>query len=471
MGNKMGKQIIIVEPRGVPANVFADYLRLPLMGTLYLGTILKRAGYEVKVMNENLLGRDLTMSDLKADYLLLSLLTPTAERGYELAQRFRALNPGSRVIIGGIHPSFLPEEAAPFADNVVVGEGEGIIADLVKYGSDQKIVKGSRVANLDDVPVPDFSLLMGHRKLKITPVITSRGCPFDCNFCSVTEMFGRGYRATSVDRVLEELAQVPTQQVFFYDDNFAANRKRTHALLDQMIASKVKLHWSAQVRADVTEDPELVAKMRRSGCNRVYIGFESINPETLAGMKKKQTREDVERAIRILHQNKINIHGMFIFGSDEDTPKVFEETSAFCRENHISSVQFMILTPLPGTALFKKLEQENRLLHRMWSYYDGMHAVFQPRVLPPFELQDGMLEAYQDFYSYLNIMNDGINIFFETAQEKASSIFARLSYNSLESAFIKMKARSIVKKFGGVNQEYISYLKGIRLSKASKSPA
>ena len=241
MGNKMGKQILIVEPRGVPANVFSEYLRLPLMGTLYLGTILKRAGYEVKVMNENLLGRDLTMSDLKADYLLLSLLTPTAERGYELAQKFRALNPGSRVIIGGIHPSFLPEEAVPFADHVVVGEGEGIIADLVRYGSDQKIVTGSRMANLDDVPIPDFSLLVGHRKLKITPVITSRGCPFGCNFCSVTEMFGRGYRATSVERVMEELAQAPTQQVFFYDDNFTADRKRTHALLDQMIASKVKL--------------------------------------------------------------------------------------------------------------------------------------------------------------------------------------------------------------------------------------
>ncbi|MDD5223936.1 MAG: radical SAM protein [bacterium] len=467
----MGKQVIIVEPRGVPANVFAEYLRLPLMGTLYLGTILKRAGYEVRVMNENLLERDLTMSDLKADYLLLSLLTPTAERGYELAQKFRALNPGSRVIIGGTHPSFLPEEAAPFADNVVVGEGEGVIADLVKYGSDQKIVKGSRIANLDDVPIPDFSILEGHRKLKITPVITSRGCPFDCNFCCVTEMFGRGYRATSIPRVMEELAQVPTRQVFFYDDNFTANRKRAHALVDQMIASKVKLHWSAQVRADVTQDPDLVAKMRQSGCNRVYIGFESINSETLAAMKKKQTREDVEKAIRIFHKHKINIHGMFIFGSDEDTPKVFEETSAFCRENRISSVQFMILTPLPGTPLFKKLEQENRLLHRMWSYYDGMHAVFQPRAVPPSELQHGMLEAYEDFYSYLNIMNDGINVFFETAQEKASSIFTRLSYNSLESAVIKWKARAIVRKFGGANQEYLSYLKGIRLGKASKSPA
>ncbi|MCX5867667.1 MAG: radical SAM protein [Proteobacteria bacterium] len=466
-----GKQVIIVEPRGVAANVFSDYLRLPLMGTLYLGTILKRAGFEVRVLNENLLGRDITLSELKADYLLLSLLTPTAERGYELAQRFKAINPGSRVIIGGIHPSFVSEEAVPYADHVVVGEGEGVIVDLLKYGSDQKIVSGSRVANLDDVPIPDFSLLAGSKKLRITPLITSRGCPFDCNFCSVTEMFGRGYRATSVDRVMEELAQAPTRQIFFYDDNFAANRKRTHALLDQMIAARVRVNWSAQVRADVTRDRELIAKMRRAGCNRVYIGFESINPATLAGMEKKQTREDVEQAIRILHEHKISIHGMFIFGSDEDTPEVFEETSSFCRENRLASVQFMILTPLPGTALFKKLEQENRLLHKMWSYYDGMHAVFQPRTLPPSELQDGMLEAYQDFYSYLNIMNDAVNIFFETAQQKVSSVFAGVTVNSLESAFIKMHARAIVKKFRWVNQEYISYLQEIRRGKASKSPA
>ena len=466
-----GKQVIIVEPRGVPANVFSDYLRLPLMGTLYLGTILKRAGFKVRVLNENLLGRDLTLSDLKADYLLLSLLTPTAERGYELAQRFRAINPGSRVIIGGIHPSFLPEEAAPFADHVVVGEGEGIIADLVKYGSDQKIVTGSRVANLDDVPIPDFSLLAGSEKLRITPLITSRGCPFDCNFCSVTEMFGRGYRATSVERVMEELAQAPTRHIFFYDDNFAANRKRTHALLDQMIAARVKVNWSAQVRADVTRDRELVAKMRRAGCGRVYIGFESINPATLAGMEKKQTPEDVKEAIRIFHKHRISIHGMFILGSDEDTPEVFEETASFCRENRLGSVQFMILTPLPGTALFKKLEQENRLLHRMWSYYDGMHAVFQPLAFTPAELQDGMVQSSQEFYSYLNIMNDALNIFWETTQGAASSLFTRIPRNSLENAVIKLKAKSIIKKWKWLNQDYVSYLREIRMAKASQNPA
>jgi radical SAM superfamily enzyme YgiQ (UPF0313 family) len=188
-------------------------------------------------------------------------------------------------------------------------------------------------------------------------------------------------------------------------------------------------------------------------------------------MKKKQTPEDVKEAIRIFHKHKISIHGMFILGSDEDTPEVFEETASFCRENRLGSVQFMILTPLPGTALFKKLEQDNRLLHRMWSYYDGMHTVFQPLAFTPAELQDGMVRSSQEFYSYLNIMNDALNIFWETTQGAATSLFTRIPRNSLENAVIKLKAKSIIKKWKWLNQDYVSYLREIRMAKAMKHPA
>ena len=457
----MSKRVLLIEPRGVKANVFAGYLHLPLMGTLYLGTILKRAGFDVRIVNENMLGRDIPLDQLDADFLLLSLLTPTAERGYELARTFRGLNPEGRIIIGGIHPSFMPEEALAWADHVVTGEGEQVIVDLLRYGSEDKIVAGPRLRDLDIAPIPDFDLLVKGKKLRITPVITSRGCPYDCNFCAVTEMFGRGYRTHSLERILEELERVPTRQVFFYDDNFAANPKRTHALLDEMLRRDLKLKWTAQVRADVTRDTELIAKMRRSGCVRVYIGFESINPATLDGLSKKQSPEDVENAIRVFHANEISIHGMFMFGSDEEQTSLFRETAAFCRRNRLSSVQFMILTPLPGTGFFARMEKEGRLLHRMWSYYDGMHSVFRPLNFTASELQEGTLQAFQDFYSLINIMNDSLNIFFETARGLTTRLVSGFRVPSLESAFVKMQAKAIIRRWKELNVEYMHYLRGV----------
>ena len=467
----MRNKVIIIEPRGVEANVFAKYIHLPLMGPLYLGTILKQAGFDVRILNENLLGRDVLLHELKADFLLLSLLTPTAERGYELARKFRETNPGSKVIIGGIHPSFVPEEAAAYADHVVCGEGEEVIVDLLRHGSEEKILTVPLIRDLDDLPIPDFNLLVKKKKLDITPVISSRGCPFDCNFCSVTEMFGRRYRAQSVDRVMEELERARTKWLFFYDDNFAANPKRTHALLDRMIARKFGFKWFAQVRADVTRDRELVEKMRQAGCHRVYIGFESIEPETLKELHKKQNPEQVSEAIRVFHRNKINIHGMFIFGSDEDRPEVFRKTSAFCRKNRLSSVQFLILTPLPGTAFYRRMEEEHRLLHKMWGYYDGMHTVFQPFRFTPSELQEGIITAFQDFYSYVNIMNESINIFFETAKGLLTSLPAGIKLPSLSSPIIKLQAKTIIRKWKWLNRDYLSYLRDLRWPRpANQSP-
>ncbi len=457
----MKKRVLIVEPRGVKANVFADYLHLPLMGPLYLGTILQQAGFEVRIINENLLHRDVTLAELDTDFLLLSLLTPTAERGYEIARTFRDLYPGRKIVIGGIHPSFLPEEAAECADHVVVGEGEQVIVDLLRHGG-ERVVAGPRLRDLDVVPSPDFGLLLGRERLNITPVVTSRGCPYDCNFCAVTEMFGRGYRTHSPARVLEDLERAPTRQIFFYDDNFAANPKRTHALLDEMIRRKMGLKWTAQVRADITRDRELVAKMRRSGCLRVYIGFESIDPATLEGMNKRQSPEDVRAAIEVFHAHQISIHGMFIFGSDEEDAALFRETAAFCRKSRLSSVQFMILTPLPGTGFFKRMEKEGRLLHRMWSFYDGMHAVYRPLNFTPSELQEGTLQAFQDFYSLVAVMNDSLNIVFETARGVTTSLLSGFRVPSLESAFVKLQAKAIIRKWKALNSGYLAYLRGLR---------
>ena len=153
---------------------------------------------------------------------------------------------------------------------------------------------------------------------------------------------------------------------------------------------------------------------------------------------------------------------MFMFGSDEDHESVFRQTASFCRKHHLNSVQFMILTPLPGTAFFQRMEREGRLLHRMWQYYDGMHTVFRPLNFSPFALQDGALRAFQDFYSYFGIMNDAINIFFETSRSLVTSFISGIRIPSLRNSLVKLQAKVIIRRWKGMNQDYLLYLKRMR---------
>ncbi len=451
------KKVLFVEPKAVEANVFAKFVNLPLMGPIYLGTMIRDAGFDVKIVNENLLGRKLAMNELEGDFLLLTSLTSTSERAYELARQFKQKNPRSTVIMGGIHASFLKEETAKYVDHVVTGEGDEIIVDLLKNGSDQRFINGRLMQNLDNLPTPDFRLLVNSEKMRITPVMTSRGCPYDCNFCSVTKMFGQGYRTLSIDRVMEELKRVKTNFVFFYDDNLTANVNRTHQLMERISKANFKFDWSAQVRTDITRYPDLVSDMKKAGCNTVYIGFESVRDETLNGLSKHQTLDDIKRAIEVFHRNSIRIHGMFIFGGDEDDRDIFEETVKFSVKNKIDTVQYMILTPLPGTETYEKLESQGRILHNMWQYYDGMHAVFQPKNMTPWELQSGMLDSFEEFYSYTRVFNDALNMVFDKTIGRVGGMINSRAH-SYSTLVIKLFAKRIIKRWFKLNEDYINYL-------------
>ena len=229
--------------------------------------------------------------------------------------------------------------------------------------------------------------------------MTSRGCPFGCNFCSVTQMFGRRYRFRSVDNVIAELKSHQLEYVFFYDDNFAANPAHTKELLRRMIAEKITPKWSAQVRIDIAKDEELLSLMREAGCVLVYIGLESINPKTLEALNKGQTPEEIEYAIAKIQSLGINIHGMFIFGTDQDDLATIGQTVRFAKRTGLATVQFMILTPLPGTHVFNEMEKNGRLISRDWGYYDAHHVVFQPKNMTSLQLQKQTIKAMLRFYS------------------------------------------------------------------------
>ena len=465
----MKKQIVIIEPHGVAGNVFANYMRLPLLGPIYLGTILKQAGHDVKILNENILGRQVTMSEIDADVCCVSAITPTVERGYEILRQYKAIRPQGMSLIGGAHASSIPEEASTFADYVVQGEGEQVVLDLINYGADSKIISGPRVSDLDTLPVPDFSLLAGADRMRVIPVMTSRGCPYNCNFCSVTQMFGNHYRTHSVDRVIEEIQKYRGQRLFIYDDNFTASPSRVRKILERILSENIKLQWSAQVRADSARYPELVEMMSRAGCRYVYVGFESISNETLNSMNKHQTKEDIIRAIEVFHRFNIQVHGMFILGSDEDALDIAEDTVRFCRSHRIDSVQFMILTPFPGTPLFRKMEAERRILHKRWAYYDGMHTVFQPKKQTPAELQATMMQAFNDFYSLGGALIDGLNAVADGFFRAPSVLGGKIKNLSFLRSVTKLSARRIMRQWLNANSDYLAWISRISIRNTSFS--
>jgi radical SAM superfamily enzyme YgiQ (UPF0313 family) len=413
-------RIVFIEPQAPNLHIFSQF-PLPRLGTLILGTMMKRRGWDVEVFVEDFRKIDFDIIR-SADLVGISTITSTAPRAYAIADRVRGL--GIPVLMGGPHVTYLTEEALEHADFVVRGEGEAALAAFIdardrgdgfadvpnlsyKDGSGNVVHNpmAPRASDLDRIPFPDFSLLRagakGAKHMPSIPVLTSRGCPFDCSFCSVTGMFGRKYRFRSTENIIEELRLYNDRKtlIFFYDDNFSADPKRTRDLCEAMIREKFRFKWTTQVRADVARDPDLVRLMRKAGCHTVYIGFESVNPDALEGMKKHQTVAEIVRAVKVFRRCHIHIHGMFVLGFDEDDWRTVRKTVRFAKKARLTSTQFLILTPLPGSAFYDRIASENRIKFHDWTLYDAHHAVFQPARFSLPDLQKAQIFAHRKFYS------------------------------------------------------------------------
>ena len=401
-------KIALIEPRGSEANIYSK-ISMPLLGPVYLGTILKKRGHEVKIYNETIPAPD--YSRLDADLIGISILTSTAKRGYEIAKKF----PKEKVIIGGVHATLLPREALEYARQVVAGEAEDIIIDIAEGRRPEPIVYGNPIENLDILPYPDFSLIKGFRPSSpAIPISTSRGCPFDCSFCSVTKMFGHKYRFRSADNIIGEMKSRNARSFFFCDDNFTAHPGRTRILLDLMLKNRIK-NWNCQVRCDAAKDKDLLNLMAETGCQAVCVGFESVNPMTLKAYQKKQTVEEMISAIRSFHKRKIKIHGMFVLGGEDDSKSTIWETLRFAIKHKIDTIQMLALTPFPGTKVYETLDAQKRIFTRDWSLYDGQHVVFRPKQLSARELQFTVLRAYTEFYSFYKTMSLFLKLRFRNA--------------------------------------------------------
>ena len=426
-------RIRLVEPRPAGHNVY-DLALLPRLGLPLMGRMLADAGHDVRVYCEMLSPVDLE-DCLRADLVGISSTTATAPDAYRLADTLA--DAGVPVVLGGPHVTFQPDEALGHASFVARGEGEATLLQLVDslergrplesvLGLSHVSVQGEPCHNparprctqeeFERLPIPDLTLIDGHERMTTKPIMTQWGCPFDCEFCGVTAMFSRAVRHRRPDQVIAELAGLEAERVFFHDDNFVVNKTRTIGLLNAMLDSGNTPRWFAQVRSESAlrslahqeVDSDFLSLMHRAGCHMVMIGIEAITDEGLAEIGKRQRVTMIEQAIRAFHAHHIAVHGMFVAGLDTDTAGSAERIAAFARRLHIDTFQLMVETPLPGTRLWDRIADEDRLLSDDWSLFDGHHVVMQPAQMTPLELQLGVLRAMRRFYSWPTILNGGL---------------------------------------------------------------
>jgi radical SAM superfamily enzyme YgiQ (UPF0313 family) len=355
---------------------------------------------EVSLTDENVTAIDFQK---ETDLVGITVLTATAQRAYGIADNFRAR--GVKVILGGIHPSFLPEEASQHADAIVIGEAEGIWPNLIndfKANKLQRVYRQRKRLSLLNLPIPRRDLFAKGAYYVTNTISTTRGCPYSCSFCSVTPFFGHTYRCRPVEEVLKEVEAFNERKpVFFVDDNIVGNPKYAKELFRALIPYKIK--WIGQASVTVARNDELLRLAAASGCIALLIGFETLSPANLAAVGKKvNIVDEYETVIKKIHSHSIAIHGFFIIGLDEDDKDVFTRTVRFAQKMRLESAGFAYPMPLPGTAFYESLDKAGRIITKEWSkYFDEI--VFEPKLMSREALRRGHAWASREFFSLPSI--------------------------------------------------------------------
>jgi len=327
-----------------------------------------------------------------------------AQRAYALARWYRRR--GAKVILGGLHVTSCPEEAAPHADAVAIGEGVQLwprILRDVQSAALQPVYRGDFRRPYRQEPAPRRDLLSRASFLTTTSLMATRGCHNRCGFCYLaTRGVRMPYMMRDVEQVVDELRSDGRPYAVFTDNNLTSRPDYVRRLCRGL--RPLEKIWSAAVSVDVTDDPALVREMALAGCTGVFVGFESLDTQNIRDAHKKgPPAEDYARRVRVFHDNGIQVNGSFVLGFDHDRPEVFEKTVAWIEENRLECATFHILTPYPATPLFRRLESENRLLHKDWRLYDTSHVVFRPRQMTPERLAEGYAWCYLRLFSHRSI--------------------------------------------------------------------
>jgi len=354
---------------------------------------------QTEVVDENVEAIDF---DTDADIIGVSFMTYNAPRAYEIAGRFR--ENGKTVLFGGYHPSLMPEEAAEHADAVCIGEAEANLPRMIDDYRNRRLEKFYRF------PYPEFrapqvnpQLLRARDYMWASVVQATRGCHHRCEFCSVSAFSEHTFKRKPIENVVAEIRTGGKRRVLFIDDNLAADPDYLKALLRALVP--LRIHWYSQIAFSVTLDAELLDRMPRSGCRGVFIGFESLVQESLVETGKGFNRAaEYKRGIEALHRRGIAVIAAFVLGYDHDGPEVFDRTLQFLEDAPADALQLTVLTPFPGTQLFRRLEREGRIHDRNWEHYDLGHVTFTPRNMTAADLENGHNLILSRFYSWPSIL-------------------------------------------------------------------
>lgn len=381
-------------------------LLVPNLGLLTVAGLTPR-DIEVSLTDENV---DEINFDKEVDLVGITVMTHTAVRAFEISDTFR--KKGKCVVLGGLHPSAMPEEAGQHADAVVIGEAEGVWQELLRdfeSGKLRKFYRRKELADLANLSIPRRDLIKSESYRLCDTVETSRGCPFHCSFCSVSLFFGSTYRFRPVQDVINEVKPLTGKYLAIVDDNIAGHRGRAKELFKALAPYKKK--WISQVTTSFTLDEELVKLAAQAGCVAMYIGYESLSPASLEEVGKSfNIIHRYKEGIKKMHDHGIIIHASFVFGFDHDDTSVFEQTVKFAIDARIDSASFTILTPNPGTPLYQKLLAENRLVSWDWWRRSSRKdtwcppIAFKPKLMSIEELSEGLKWSLKEFYSGRSIL-------------------------------------------------------------------
>jgi radical SAM superfamily enzyme YgiQ (UPF0313 family) len=377
------------------------YSLFPPLGLATLAAYLDDSD-EITLQDEHV--EILNLND-EPDLVVIQVYITSAYRAYQIADHYRA--GGAYVCLGGLHVTSLPEEAAQHADTIFIGPGEDIWPAFLKdyHAKNPKKKYVSEIRTLLDLPFPRRDLIKRHLYLVPNSIVVSRGCPYVCDFCYKEAFFegGKSFYTLSTDRALAEIEKLPGRHLYFLDDHLFGNPHFALSLFDGM--NGMGRLWQAAGTVQSVLKPGLLEKAAASGLRSLFVGFETLNPNNLVQQHKYQNlNRDYATAIHRLHDLGVMVNASFVFGMDDDDGSVFDRTVEWAIKQGIETATFHILTPYPGTALYKRIKAENRITTSNWNLYDTRHTVFAPKRLRPIELEEGYWHAYKEFYRWENII-------------------------------------------------------------------
>jgi radical SAM superfamily enzyme YgiQ (UPF0313 family) len=402
----MGKRLLLINPvNSNRAGLTVNHTGLfPPLG-LGIVAALTPSDWCIEILDENFE----RFHFKEADLVGLSSFTAQITRAYEIAGIFREKN--VYTVIGGIHASMMPDEALQYVDTVVIGEAESTWQRFIhdfENGQPRPAYREDRAAQ---TKISRARHDLFHPNYVFDSIQTARGCPMDCNFCSVTTFNGHNYRQRDIEDVLDELESIQKRFVYFVDDNlygYGTNAaERAVALFNGITGRGIKKQWFSQASVNIADVDEVIGRAARSGCRMVLLGIEAERDSALEDAGKKLNRkflDHYEDIFRRINSYGIAIFGSFIYGMERDTPESLRQRSKFIRDSDIDAMQITLMTPLPGTRLFQRLQDEGRLLYTNfpddWARYDMTEVVFKPLLMTPEELFKGFCDAGMMLYNH-----------------------------------------------------------------------